>query len=114
MSALAAAEPKHPFVQSLRGQATQRLEPPESIDVLFDRFSERVARLFEVPSNQLNAHQRELNQLSARLAERIAAADRARASVTVVSRIAGQLWALEDLIAEAQTQLVIAAPAISY
>jgi len=114
MSALADAEPKHPFVQSLRGQATPQLEPLESIDVLFDRFSDRVARLPEVPSNQLGGHQRELNQLSARLAERITAADRARASVTVVSRAAGQLWAFEDLIAEAQTQLVIAAPAISY
>ena len=114
MATLADAEPKHPFVQSLRGQAGHQLEPAESIDVLFDRFSDRVARLTEVPSNQLSAHQRELNQLSARLAEGIAAADRARASITVVSRAAGQLWALEDLIAQARTQLVIAAPAISY
>jgi hypothetical protein len=114
MSALAATEPKLPFVQSLRGKATDRLDPPESIDVLFDTFSEWVAQLPEVPSNQLGAHQRELNQLSVRLAERVTAADRARASVTVVSRTAGQLWVLEDLIAEAQTQIVIAAPAISY
>jgi hypothetical protein len=114
MSALADAEPKHPFVQTLRGQATQRLEPPESIDVLLDRLSDRVERLPEVPSNQLGAHQRDLNELSARLAERIAAADQARASVTVVSRGAGQLWALEDLIAGARTQIVIATPAISY
>ena len=114
MSALADSEPKHPFVQSLLGQATHQLEPPDTIEVLFDRFSDRVARLPEVPSGQLGAHQRELNQLSARLAERIAAIDRARASVTVVSRSAGQLWALEDLMAEARTQLVIAAPAINY
>ncbi len=114
VAALADAEPKHSFVQSLRGQASHQLEPPESIEVLFDRFSDRVARLPQVPADQLGAHQRELNQLSARLAEGIAAADRARASVTVVSRAAGQLWALEDLIAQARTQLVIAAPAISY
>jgi hypothetical protein len=114
MSALADTEPKHPFVQSLRGQASRLLEPPETIEVLLDRFSDQVARLPELPSSQLGAHQRELNHLSARLAERIAAADRARARVTVVSRAAGQLWALEDLIAGARTQLVIAAPAISY
>ena len=39
MSALADSEPKHPFVQSLRGQATHQLEPPDTIEVLFDRFS---------------------------------------------------------------------------
>lgn len=114
MAALAEAEPKHPFVQSLRGQASQRLEPSENLKTLFDRFSDRIARLPEVPSAQLGAHQRDLNQISARLADRIASLDRARASVTVVNRTAGQLWAFEDLIGEARTQVLIAAPAIAY
>lgn len=114
MAALADAEPRHPFVQTLRGQAGQRLEPPAAVETLLERFSTQIARLPEVPPHQLGIHHQELNRLSAQLTDRIAALDRARASVTIVSRTAGQLWAFEKLIGEARTQLLIAAPAIAY
>jgi hypothetical protein len=114
MAALADAEPKHPFVQALRGQASQRPEPPDNVGALLDRFADWIARLPAVPSAQLDAHQRDLNEIGTRLARRVAELDQARASVTVVSREAGQRWALEDLISSARTQLLIAAPAIAY
>lgn len=114
MAALADTQPSHPFVQALRGQADRRFNPPESAEALFERFSEAVGRLDGADPADLPEHQRELSELHAQLADRVAAVDRARASVTVVSRAPGHAWATEMLIDEARTQLVIVAPAIGY
>lgn len=114
LAKLADAEPRHPFVQQLRGRADVRLEPPESARTLSDRFSAMVSRLDDLPSAQVAKHQKDLTELSARLEDRLAALDRARASATVVSRASGQLWAADDLVKSARTQLVIVAPTISY
>lgn len=114
LARLADAEPRHPFVQQLRGRADVPVEAPESAAALFTRFSSLVDRLADLPPTQIANHHNDLVELSARLEDRLAALDRARTRVTVVSHAEGHMWAVNSLIEAAQTQLVIVTPAIGY
>jgi sugar-specific transcriptional regulator TrmB len=114
LARLADAEPRHPFVQQLRGRADVPVEAPESAAALFTRFSSLVDRLEDLPPTQIANHHHDLVELSARLEDGLAALDRARTSVTVVSHAEGHRWAVNSLIEAARTQLVIVTPAIGY
>jgi hypothetical protein len=114
LAELADVEPDHPFVQGLRARTDDQLERPESAVTLLTKMSGLLGGLPGIPAGRVAQRQQDLATLSHQIEDRLAALDRSRAAVTVVTRTSGQLWAVEDLISSARSQLVIVSPHISY
>ncbi|WP_083733391.1 hypothetical protein, partial [Actinomadura sp. CNU-125] len=107
-------QPDHEFVRKFKGQADHALTPPETLQTLLADMSRIVARLPDVEVGAAGGDQVKLRDLATTIGERIADAERARASVTLIEGTAGYKWAVEDLIGAARNQLVISSPLIYY
>ncbi|KJS61498.1 hypothetical protein [Streptomyces rubellomurinus] len=114
LAGLAEEQPDHEFVRKLNGRADRGLVPAETLDRLLDQLLAQIATLPGKRVDQIDEAQQRLERLAAGVEERIVDADRGRAGVVLVERAAGYLWAVEELIRSATTQLVVSSPLIRY
>jgi hypothetical protein len=108
------ALPESAAAKALRGRAGRVFAVPEDVGRLLERMAEKVSGLSETDPTQVDLKQKELKEAAGQINDRLDAARRARAAVTLVERPEGHLWVLEDLLGSAQRQVVIAAPTIAY
>ncbi|MGA5821814.1 hypothetical protein ACPC54_28595 [Kitasatospora sp. NPDC094028] len=114
LAGLAEEQPDHEFVRKLTGRADRGLVPAETLDSLLGQLAAQVDKLPGKQVNQIDDAQEQLEKLAAGIEERIVDADRGRAGVVLVEHAAGYLWAVEELIRSATTQLVVSSPLIRY
>lgn len=111
---LADNEPRHPFVNEIRGRARRRLAPPESLVSLMNQAEKTVAGLDKTEPGLVTRRHEKLIDLVFGVYERLGEAISDRADVQTVENLAGHEWVLEDLITSAETQLVLVSPHITY
>ena len=116
------SEPRHPFSLFLAGKASGALAAPATVEELLDDVDEVLRELsgtLDEPSPDLRrGRQRlchdKLMDLARRTGRRIGEDDATRAGATLVDGTEGRHRALQRLIGQAQRQLVVCSPLLSY
>ena len=114
VSALVAQEPDQEFARQLTGRAEIRFEAPDRLDVVLGQMAQKIDQLAKSEPSLAPDRYAELLNLSGRVQDQITALNRTRALITPVTGTRGHQWAVDDLIENAERQLVLVAPTMAY
>ena len=114
IAALADDEPLHPVATQLRSRAHRELKPTGGLDELLRRMGTAVAELASFEPSQVPERHRVLSSQASSIRQQLERMRGTLAQVTPISHDRGHAWAVDDLIANAQSQLLFSVPSLDY